>query len=162
MRAADFKIIIATFVLGLVGIMSWVIWYVGQEEYVAAEYIKINGEMQTELDVSIPELYPGSQSSYTLQLKAEEEGEFTVSLQFQSEGNVALAKYVDVEVRCGEKSAAKGKLSSYIDGAEITLPDTLSEQATMQLEIIYSMAQDVGDEAQGATADFKILLSARR
>ncbi len=124
--------------------------------------VELDGQTQKELSVSLTDFYPGCEDkTYTIVLKAKEAGEYSVSLTFAKTGDVGLAPYVDVELYGQEKTLAEGKLSEFLNGKKTSIKTTLAAGETQEIKVTYGMGLEIGDEAQGQIADFKIVVTTR-
>lgn len=115
-----------------------------------------NGVTHAKLDFNARGLHPSESREYTLVLHAGVNGKYKLSLLFNDiEGE--LAKYIVVEFVTD-------------DGEEHTMPLTDTESFEFECEITktysiivrYILPDQVGNEAQGAFADFELLLTAER
>lgn len=150
---------VAVTILGIV-VGAWL--FVGQEKYVNEKTIALGEERQDEMDVKLSGLCPGMSRLYEINLRANSGDGFKITMAFERAEADSLAQFVDVEVRaCGE-TVDSAKLSEYLDGKQISFPVKFDGVSEINVEIVYSMGRDVGDEAQNAEADFKIVISSER
>ncbi len=155
-------ILILSVVVTMIGIIIGVWIYVSQDKFADEKTIVLNEQPQTEMEVSLSGLVPGVSVSYEIHLKANEGGSFGITMDFEKTDSDSLAPFVDVEVRLSGEKIDGAKLSEYLGGKQIIFPAKFDDTSEIDIEIVYSMSIDVGDDAQNTTADFNIVLSAKR
>ncbi len=116
---------------------------------------------QTQLEVELYDMYPGASKSYEIHLKADLGKTYNLALNFQKTKACTIAQFIDVQVKLGDELIDSAKLEEYLDGKKVSFPMDFDSQTMIDIEIIYSMDDSVGDEAQNTTADFNLILSAR-
>ncbi len=158
----SYNIIKALIVITMISIVIGVWGYESQDEFANEQTIVLNEQPRTEMEVSLSGLVPGMSVSYEIHLKADEGDSFGITMDFEKTDKDSLARFVDVEVRSSGEKIDGAKLSEYLGGRQITFPTEFDSTSEIDIEIVYSMGIDVGDDAQNTTADFNILLSAKR
>ncbi len=139
------------------------VWtYVSQDKFANEKTIVLNEQPQTEMVVYLSGLCPGMRVSYEIHLKANEGDRFGITMDFEKTDTDSLAQFVDVEIRLSGEKIDGAKLSEYLGGRQITFPTEFDSTSEIDIEIVYGMGIDVGDDAQNTTADFNIILSAKR
>lgn len=116
--------------------------------------LTIHGNTTTTLKAELTELYPGKTESYTINLVGDDAGESYISLAFRKGGDDALKDYITVTVKTQETTTISS-LKDLLNGKSISLG-----QNVQSINILYNMPEDVGNEAQGASASFYIDLTA--
>lgn len=116
------------------------------------------GVTQKELEFSAGGMIPGESKEYTIQLNAKSAGTYFITLSFEGEEGV-LNEILDVAVECEEYQASY-KLSELLNGTTFEFTCDVSKKA--DVTISYTIPVETENEAQGATADFKVLLTAER
>ncbi len=142
-----------------VGTVAWV--YKNRKEDATEKTVVLNGNAQEEMSVKLTDIYPGYTTSYQIRLKGEKDKSYSVTVSFEEAGEVTMAPFVDVSVNYGGKTVGGGKLSELLEGKEATLQADFSSSTTQEVEIVYSMSEEVGDEAQNTVADFEVVLTER-
>ncbi len=122
--------------------------------------IMVDGEELTTSEVSLSGMAPGETKAYTMSLTADKQGTYEVTLDFQGEGDNSLGAYVMVCITIGDSVIDEALLSEYLDGRAVNFRCDLTPETERLLKVTYAMDVDIGNEAQGATADFVIVLSA--
>lgn len=113
--------------------------------------IEIDGETFRSLSVELTGFYPGSEQKYTIELTSESSDAYEVTLSFRDDDeNATLKNYLNVTISAQDVKIEKS-LNELLGGGEVSLGTNVSE-----ITIAYSMPEDTGNEAQGATADFYI------
>ncbi len=158
-RRIDYLLVCAIAGVSTVGAAATITLYQDQDMHM--DYTLHLGEkMQTEeLSFSLADIVPGSSASYTIKIQAEENKPYTLTVEFSGEG--ALLPFVDLATYCGGRQIHIAPLTDYIAGETISLPVDFTGGQSQEIELTYSMALDVGDEAQGAEADLRVLFIAR-
>ncbi len=161
-KKASYILILSLVVVTMVGIAIGIWSFVSQDKYINEKTIVLNEQPQTEMEVNLSGLCPGMSVSYEIHLKANEGDAFGITMDFEKTDTDSLAQFVDVEVRLSGEKIDGAKLSEYLGGKQITFPTKFDSTSEIDIEIVYSMGIDVGDDAQNTTADFNIILSAER
>ncbi len=151
--------LVAITAIGLL-IGTWL--YVSQDKYINRKVLVLSDKEQTEMEVWLGGIAPGVDMSYTIDLKANRGDGFDVLMQFEPDVGNSLAKFLDVEVLVEGQSVGKGSLIEFLDGRSLSFRADFKNKPRVEVTFIYSMGIDVGDEAQGATADFDIILTSKR
>lgn len=116
--------------------------------------IEIDGETHKTLEATLTGFYPGSSQDYTIVLTSETSESYETYLSFR-DGSGELQNYIVVTVSTGTEEIEK-PLSELLGGETLFLGENVSE-----IKITYTMPEEVGNEAQGTTADFRIDFSAK-
>ncbi len=161
-KKTSYLLILSLVVITMLGVVIGVWFYVSQDKFSNEKTIVLNEQPQTEMEVSLSGLCPGMSISYEIHLKANEGDSFGLTMDFKKTDADSLAPFVDVEVKLGGETLDGAKLFEYLDGKQITFPTEFVGTSNIDIEIVYSMGIEVGDEAQNTTADFNIVLSAKR
>lgn len=161
-KKSVFMIVFTVIVLGLCAIA--LVWWYDRSQSSSLDDVAviINEEKTTEVNVTLSDFLPGDSKSYTIQMKNGEEEPISVVMSFEKKETDSLAPFMDVEIRVGGEKISEGKLEEYLNGKTVTLSNALAVAATCEVEVIYSMGIEVGDEAQNTTADFNILLQGNK
>ncbi len=156
-------ILILSLVLVTVAGISIGTWnYTSQDKFIDEKTIILQEQSQAEMEINLSGICPGMTVSYEIHLQANENDYFDITLDFQKTTSDSLAQYIDVEIKLHGEKVDSAKLSDYLGGKQSTFPIQFDHTTAMDIEIVYIMGLDVGDEAQNTTADFTILLSAER
>ncbi len=141
------------------GLLAWILR--ANDNFVQEVTLKKGDITTQELSFSASEIHPGGGCEYTVNVKGESGGEFAMTLTCSNEGKGELWKYLNIEVQSGE-SKVETTLASLFGGEALNFDLTLTEESPASFLIRYTMPLDVGNEAQGETADFVLLLTAKR
>ncbi len=124
-----------------------VVYENGEEERVTGNTVKTN----------LSGLAPTFSETYEVKLKLVDGGEYTFGLDFSETKDGGLKNYVDVTVKDGATTVAEGTLAELLGGGKVNYTKSLSDGGTLTLKFVYTMQQDVTDEAAGgASAAFNI------
>ena len=85
---------------------------------------------------------------------------YDIILEFTEGENNALGEFVHVKIFANGKSVCDELLDTVLKSGSIVLPENFLSGKTMDLKIIYYINEDVGNEAENATADFELLITA--
>lgn len=117
-----------------------------------------SGVTQAELKFSANGLEPTESREYSILLQASSSGTYNVTLEFVGEKSI-LGDFVDVTVEY-EGGKAENSLANLLNGETVEFTCEITKKSA--IKIIYTMPEDTGNEAQGASADFDILLTVAR
>ncbi len=130
--------------------------YENRTTYDVETELVLEGNVRKTRSVYLEEFYPTYSTSYPLKITGEVN--MQVRISFEEKGACALAPYVDVEILHEGVSRGKGKLSEYLSGQTVAFYAAFETQASQTLEIVYSMGEEVGDEAQDTVAKFDVVV----
>ncbi len=120
------------------------------------------GVVNAELETDFGTLLGGQSSEYTLHFECKDIGTYRFSFVYTAKEQSPLGKYVTVELSDGEERKASGNLGEFLAGGALVTTHTFEESKTASLTVRYVMANDVGDEAQGANLDFDLKLTVEK
>lgn len=113
------------------------------------------------LEFSANGLKPGDVREYTINLKGKSSGNYTLNLDFAEVKEGALKNFVDVTLEQGETHYTY-KLCELLEGKTVSFTCKIGVTNATVIKVIYSMPIETGNEAQNATADFAINLTAEK
>lgn len=113
------------------------------------------------LEFSASGLKPGDVREYTINLNGKSAGSYNLNFDFAIVKDGTLKNFVDVTLQQG-KSSYTYKLSELLNGKTVSFTCNIGINSATAIKIIYSMSIDIGNEAQNATADFAINLTAEK
>ncbi len=148
--------------LTVLGVVVGVVVMKAHKDFEKDVTIVLDGETLKSLDVSLTGFYPGMSKEYVIALKCEAEGEYEVSLSFEKKGTGELQNYIQTEIEVDGERVAMSELKSFFDGETAVFDCNLTKSKSVKLVIRYTMPQEVGNEAQGATSDFDLVVSASK
>ena len=150
---------IAAVVLLLFGVVLMALTLASPNSSFIKEVTLNDDGVEQELEMSANGLIPGDSREYTLNLKGQSTGDYLLNFEFVELNDGALKNFVKVTLQCGDKSDTYN-LSDLLGGQVATLKiKTIAKQTTV-VKVIYSIPSEVGNEAQNATVDFTVNLSA--
>lgn len=142
---------VATLALGL-----WVIHGLVHKPLSTESSITINGATKKTLNVSIEDIYPGDEKTYTVNVLGREAYAYSLSLDFTEKGG-SLSKWLTLYLKAGDY---EGEMSLK-DAFSLDAPISLGKNVT-KITMTYKMGEETGDAAQGQSVDFDVLLSAEK
>ncbi len=141
-----------------VGAVAWIVHKKSQQDTLDARVV-IEGVEKKELSVSLEDFCPGYSTSYSVLLQGKEN--LRLQIAFRPEEEVSLAPYIDVQILWDTECLSQGKLSEYLAGKETEFVGNFTQVSEQEIQIVYSMGLDIGDEAQNAVAEFKLILDSK-
>ncbi len=124
--------------------------------------VEADGSTSETLSVENLRLLPAGSAEYSVSLSCEESGTYLFRLAFEEKTSSALKKYVYVSVLDGETALAEVLLKEAFDGEALTFEREMEAGKESKIVIRYAMSRDAGNDAQGAEADFDVLLTAQK
>ena len=145
----------------LILVMCFLIYYLhdlrgNMQSITLTEKGIVNKELKTDFGT----LLPGESSEYTLNFKCKEQGTYRFTFNYTAKEKSPISSYVAVELIDGEGKISEN-LGNLLSCRALTTTHTFIEQTT-SLTLRYVMANDVGDEAQGASFDFDLRLTIQK
>lgn len=131
------------------------------ENPVVDNFILIDGKGQTiqEIKVKEMEVNPGSISKTTLNLSTIDSGNYNIKIEFIEEEATDLKKYINLLIEANEDIIHESSLEEVINGKyEISFKSKLEKNIPLQLNIIYEIPLDVGNEIKGLDVKLEIKL----
>lgn len=119
------------------------------------------GVTQETLQVNALTLTPGAQSEYALCLSGGTESAYEITLAFEQTADSTLQNFVDVKVFADGELLAVTTLASLFAGEKVEFSETVSKDSPLEITLCYGMSRETGDEAQGTSATFDVVLTAR-
>ncbi len=117
--------------------------------------ITLSGDSATqeEMKVDLSGIAPGDSVEYTVNFNGDSAQGYDLNLVFRKGSDVALAKYLDLELELNGTNIQEKSLEEYMDGEPVKLELEGSENT---LVFRYEMPESVGNEAQEKVADFTV------
>ena len=115
-----------------------------------------DGVNEVELVVDDLQLTPGATKQYNIVLNSKETGSYTLDMLYNETVDGGMKQFVDVQILCAEEVIYDGTLADLLGGREILHSLTLERGMVYDLTFIYSMSDEVGNEAQKTTTSFDI------
>ena len=153
---------IAAAVLLLVGAgLLAVILLTPNNDFVKDITLKDNDITSETLNFSANGLKPGDEREYTLNINGKSAGSYKLYFDFVESQSGALKDFVNVTLLYGDKGETYA-LSDLLNGAAVCINCNVGVTSGAVIKVIYSMPIGVGNEAQNATTDFAINLTAAK
>ena len=155
--------IAAMVLLCLIAIMLIVFLHRAHENFDDAVTVKANGVTESVFKVRDLTLTPTDVKEYDVNLYCEATGDYKISLDYREIHDGGMKDYVRVQIIFGEEVIYDGWLSDIIDKDIIVdFVGELHETDPLTLTFRYEMPRNIGNEAQGTSADFDIVLTAKK
>lgn len=122
--------------------------------------LSLDGEKQKTLSVTDLNLVPGQVKECKVTLQASNVGDYVVTVNFEKKSNGTLDKYLDVELRVKGTTQTRA-LDELLTANGNAIAFTVDAGEQEILTIRYIMPETVGDEAQGASCSFDVILGVK-
>lgn len=125
--------------------------------------IKVSIDPNEAKTIRFEELYlrPGESCEYTLSLSSEYAEKYQLILRFEDQNTkLTLKDYAYVRMEKDGEVLCDTRLSELFEKQAIELAVDFSDGETHDIKTTFYMPEDVGNEAQNAEADFKLLVTA--
>ncbi len=162
MRIIGYILAVAMILVTVVGIGIGIWSYTSHDAYINEKEITLSDQTSSTLEVHLGGITPGDKVDYTLHLNANRGDGFQVEMQFAGTGNTALAPYIDVEILLGTETVVSASLADLLEGESASFSADFTNTKNVDVTVIYKMKTSVGNEAQGAIADFDVILNSKR
>ena len=160
MNKTSYKIIIiALAIVTLTGVVLTGVIYNDRLNYEENVVIESDGVQQKPLCFSPPKLFPGETSVCKINLVSRSSGDFHILLDYVGLEEGLLNEFVRVTVCCDNWSGSYN-LSDLVAGERVEFDANCIAGQTKAVTIEYSIPSYVGNEAQGKSTSFEVLLSA--
>ena len=130
---------------------------IAHEEFEENITLSKEGATNATLCVQNLTLCPSTSRTYTVHLKCKASGTYRILLDYEEKNDGGLKPFVNVTVRVGGEDAWQGTLAELLDGQTVpTLTGELQAKEPFDVQVIYTMPEQVGNEAQDTFSDFEI------
>ena len=151
-------LIFSLFVCAAAGVWLFVETNSAHDEFTQNIVIESDGQISKVLEFSKLNLKPGDSCQYTVNLVCKAEGNYNITLEFKDKGG-AMKQYVDAKVVLDNKTIAEQGLDELFETQSFKTEGVLTADEPAKLVISYEIPLSVGNEAQGAVADFDIVVT---
>ena len=160
MKTKSLNILIVAFcLLGIIAIMLIAFLEQAHEDFPNNITVSSEGTTETVLEVRDLQLTPTEKKEYAVNLVCDASGDYDISLDYQETRDGGMKPFVNVMVKCADTVVYEGKLSDLLDGsAVVEFAGTLEAKDPLVVTISYEMPYEIGNEAQGTSADFDVVL----
>lgn len=145
-------LLIALAVTILLGIVLVALLLSTNDKLVKNIKLKEDDVVKENLEFIANGLHPGDTKEYTLNITSKIAGDYTVDFEFIEEKHGLLKNFIDVTLEY-EGTSYTYKLVELLDGQTIQFTCHISKEPAVIL-VRFVMPIDVGNEAQGTSADF--------
>lgn len=122
-----------------------------------------NGVTESVMEVRDLVLTPTAKKEYHVNLYCEATGGYNISLDYREKHDGGMKNFVVVKVSLGDKQVYEGMLSELLDeDITIDFPGELHADDPLTLTFSYEMPREIGNEAQGTSADFDIVIKIKK
>lgn len=153
----------ATAVMIVIGV-ALVFWAMWNEKEVNVISVQLSDGASAPVEFNDLCLLPGESTEYTICFSSYSSKKYQVKLDFLEDDDKkeynTLKHYVKVRIEVGEKVVCDNILKDVIDGKVIDFPVDVGSGMNTKVKVTYYLPDDVGNEAKGAKADFKLHINA--
>ena len=109
------------------------------------------------------DINPGCKKTYQTELSCNATGEYCFSFDFIEKAEGKLKNYINITIKLDERIIYSGSFLELLENEEsIVINTILDHDKYSYLTFCYEMPEEIGNEAQGATADFDIKITIER
>ena len=141
-----------------VGIMSYFVFNSPSDDVITNLNLTANGSKTVEFDCL--SLIPGESREYTVILKSNVAGDYSLSIELNEESDGTLKSFAYAKIEADGEVICDALLAELFSGDPLVLNARLSKKDSVTLKITYYMPIEVGNEAENASADFDMVISA--
>lgn len=107
------------------------------------------------------DIVPGESREYVVLLNLSDVGEYDLRIDFSRAAENEFEKYLYVKIELEGEIICDKLMSSFMrTGAELEIDDSVDGEQQYELKVTYYLPSDVSNEAQVATADFDLTVTA--
>lgn len=144
------------------GIVMVIVQFTANNEFTKNITLTGDGVTQSELDFSASGLKPADSREYTLQLNGDTAGTYAVKLEFSEEEDNGLGEFIYVTCFYQDNSKDEFTLNELFDGRTIEFDCKIENNSKAIVRMVFTIPEEVGNEAQGTDTDFSVTLTAKR
>ena len=149
----------------LVGVVLSIVYYDQMKTTVLEDgsvdvVIKDNASVEKEFDLA--GINPGEQQEFLLRLSPKRRGAYEVELGFREIENNGLKELLSVRIFMNEETVFDGTMAELLESEQtVRFECSPADGAPTNVKVVYSMSEEIGNEAMGTWLDFRMLLTAR-
>ena len=152
-------LIVGLILLGIMAVMLTVLMDFAHDDFKENVKVNRNGATMETLTVRGLKLNPTEKKEYEVNLTCLASGGFDIFLDYEEKQNGGMKPFVNVTVKSDGNVVYEGTLTELLDTDKVIEFDgELKAKEPLVVTICYEMPYDVGNEAQGTSADFDIHL----
>lgn len=144
-----------------VGLMIWAMW---NEQEVNVIDVRLSDGASAPVEFNDLSMLPGDSTDYTIRFSSYSSDQYHVTLDFledeDDKASNTLKHFVKVRIDVDGKTVCDDLLKNAIDGKVIDFPVDVGKGVNTKVQVTYYLPDDVGNEAKGAKADFKLHIHA--
>ena len=159
-KKAAYVLIFLLIALTIGGIAIGIVVLNDQDDFGKEIELMQDGVTKENFDIGIEGLYPTKSVEYTIKFGSKTAKSYDVVLCFVSDGQTELARFLNVDIMLNGETVETGILQEYIDQKEVLLDLSVWNDRPAEVILRYTMAAEVGNEAQNLVADFKVVIEA--
>ena len=104
-------------------------------------------------------LNPTDSREYSINLVCEASGKYLVSIEYDEKDDGGMKEFVNVTIKANDDMVYEGTLIDLIDNAPtVEFEGELYAKDPVVITINYAMPYEVGNEAEGTSADFDVIV----
>ena len=150
-------LIVALLLLVVMSVVLFVFIEYAHEVFEENITVSADGVTRSVKAVKDLKLNPTESKEYNVNLVCEASGDYHISLDFKEKRDGGMKKFVNVTVSLGDDVMYEGDLATLLDTEKVIEFDgTLEADDPLPVTVRYEMPREIGNEAQGTSADFKV------
>ena len=154
-------VILSLLILLGVGLLSYKLYHWREEN----NYIKMDIQFGEPMEVQCDTLamLPGVKNEFHITPYRDKPGVYDLTFSFidYSDKESVYAEYVYVIVEYNEEEYCHQTLKSLFEAEDFTISVDLTQEIWEHINVVYYIPSDVGNELQGASADFELFVTAK-
>ncbi len=145
----------------LAGLILFVVVTSRQNEFSKSIRLQANGTTEEKMEITGLNFKPGDNREYELTYSCTDGGKYDLTFVFKTTKAGGMEPFISVELENGDRKVTVPLKDVLEDerGIETTLYFEKKKKESVYLR--FSMPIEVGNEAQGTTADFQVIMTAK-
>lgn len=144
-------------ILIAVTLTGWMLATEDERNVIVVELVK--GETEC-IEFDSLALVPGEECGYTVRFKKAVGNEYTVTMDFTETEEKTLKNFARVKIISSGEVIYDELLATAFEDENLILPINFAEKKNTELDIVYYLPVDIGNEAKNAEAIFELYISA--
>ena len=142
--------------IGIFAIM--LITFLGQAHEDFPKNITIDAGETTDTVFTVRDLQlsPAEYEEYTVNLVCAASGSYHISLEYTQTRDGGMSDFVNVVVIAKDQVVYRGPMNALLQGEVVSFDGELQAKDPLPVTIRYEMPYEIGNEAQGTSADFDV------
>ena len=123
--------------------------------------VELKGDNESFIAFDVLSLFPGDEVSYKVSIGHKEVKDGTITVNFSEEGEGALNEFLNVRIVSEGETLSDMPLTDLLTKSD-GLVFAVKSKRDLDLEVIYYLPLDVGNDAMGASSGFMLSIKASK